>query len=217
MKDFLFRMTKMTFGLILFSFGVVMTVKANIGYAPWEVFHVGISINTGLSLGVVAIITGLVIVVLVTIIGEKFGIGTIACAVLTGVFIDLILMIDVIPQAVNFPIGLLMLVIGMFILAIGTYFYIGSALGTGPRDSLMVALTRKTKLPIGLCRGILELTVTVIGWLLGGMVGVGTIISVIGIGTCIQITFKALRFDATAVKHENLAETYALLTGKGKK
>jgi uncharacterized membrane protein YczE len=104
-----------------------------------------------------------------------------------------------------------MLIAGLFILSLGSYFYMRSALGAGPRDSLMVALTRITKLPIGICRGLIELSVTLIGWALGGMVGAGTVISAIAIGSCVQITFKVFRFNAAEVKHESLGETYRFL------
>ena len=101
-----------------------------------------------------------------------------------------------------------MLISGLFVIAIGSYFYIKSAFGVGPRDNLMVVLARKTKLPVGVCRFAIELAVTLIGWLLGGMVGIGTVISVIAIGFCIQITFKVFKFDVTAVKHETLRDTF---------
>lgn len=101
-----------------------------------------------------------------------------------------------------------MLITGLMMLALGTYFYISSGLGAGPRDSLMVALTRKTGLPIGVCRGMIELTVVAIGWKLGGMVGVGTIVVALTVGFWIQIAFKVFQFDATKIKHETLFQTY---------
>jgi len=129
--------------------------------------------------------------------------------VLIGLFIDLIF--PYIPKTENRIIGTLMLISGLFIIAVGSYFYIKSAFGAGPRDNLMVVLARKTKLPVGLCRGIIELLATVIGWFLGGMVGFGTVISVIAIGFCIQLVFKILRFDVTSVKHETLKDTFIVI------
>jgi len=192
----------MIFGLMLFSIGIVMNIKANIGYAPWEVFHVGISNTTGLSIGLVSIIVGLILILIVMALKEKLGLGTILNMLFIGLFIDVFIML--IPIAKNPIIGTVMLLAGLFILSFGSYLYIKSAFGAGPRDSLMVVLARKTKLPVGLCRSIIELSVMVIGWLLGGMIGFGTAISVIAIGFCIQITFKAFKFDPKAVKHENL-------------
>ena len=201
----------MMIGLILYAFGIIISIKANIGYAPWEVFHVGLANTTGMSLGFATIIVGILIVVIVTLAGEKLGFGTIASMLLTGIFIDIILLINFIPLANNLITGIVMLIMGLFFISIGTYFYIKSAFGVGPRDNLMVVLARKVKIPVGVWRCIIELTVLVIGWFLGGMVGIGTVISVIAIGFCIQITFKALKFDVTAVKHESMKETYIAL------
>jgi len=208
MKHLCIRLLNMTIGLILTALGIILTIKANIGYAPWEVFHVGLSKAIGLSFGITTIIVGLVIVIIVTLLGEKFGFGTIASMVMTGIFADIILILDLIPIADNFLIGILMLIAGLFIISLGTYFYIKTGYGVGPRDNLMVVLARKTKLPVGFCRVIVEFFVTATGWLLGGMVGIGTIISVIAIGFCIQITFTLLKFDVTEVKHESLGDTF---------
>jgi uncharacterized membrane protein YczE len=183
-----------------------MTIKANIGYAPWDVFHVGLTITTGLSIGTMSILVGLALAIIVLILGEKLGLGTVLNIILIGIFIDFFF--PFIPIAGNPIIGTIMLIAGLFIISLGSYFYIKSAFGAGPRDSLMVVLARKTKFPVGLCRGVIELCVTVIGWFLGGMVWFGTVIFVIGIGFCIQITFKIFRFDVTKVKHETLRDTY---------
>ena len=208
MKKICFRLLNMTFGLFLTALGIITTIKANIGYAPWEVFHVGLSNTIGLSFGMTTIVVGIVLTVIVTLLGEKLGLGTILSMVLTGIFADIILITDIIPVAANFLIGLIMLFAGLFIISLGTYFYIKTAYGVGPRDNLMVVLVRKTKIPVGICRFAVEFAVTFIGWLLGGMVGIGTIISVIAIGFCIQITFGLLKFDVTAIKHESLSDTF---------
>ena len=209
MKHFILRLLNLMIGLSFYALGIVSTVKANIGYAPWDVFHVGLANKIGISLGLVSIIVGAAIVAIVTILKEKFGLGTILNMIFIGLFIDIIF--PFIPIANNRIIGTVMLISGLFIIAIGSYFYIKSAFGAGPRDNLMVVLARKTKLPAGLCRGIIELLVTLVGWLLGGMVGFGTVISVVAIGFCIQIVFRIFRFDVTAVKHETLADTFVVL------
>ena len=200
-------------GLFVFALGIVMTIQANIGYAPWDVFSVGLSITFGMSIGVASILTGFVLLIITTIAGEKNGIGTFLNIVLIGVFIDLFLFLNFIPVFENLVPGIIMLIAGLFLISIGSCFYIKAGFGAGPRDSLMVVLLRKLKIHIGIIRSVLELSVTVIGWLLGGMVGIGTVISVFGIGLCIQITFKVLRFDITSVKHESLYDTYLFLKG----
>jgi len=190
----------------LYAIGIVITIKANIGYAPWDVFHVGLANKTGLSIGLISIIVGLAIVILVTILKEKLGLGTVSNMVFIGLFIDVFF--PHIPTANNPIIGTVMLIAGLFIISIGSYFYIKSAFGCGPRDSLMVVLARGTKLPVGICRIIIELLATFTGWLFGGMVGFGTVISAIGIGFFIQLVFKIFRFDVTSVKHETLGDTW---------
>ena len=208
MNKFSIRILNLLIGTLLYALGIVFTLKANIGYAPWEVFHVGLSLATGLSIGGAAIIAGIVIVIIVTACGEKIGLGTLCSMIITGVLIDLIIMLDVIPLSENLTVGIMMLVTGFIIISAGSYFYIKSAFGVGPRDNLMVVLKRKTKMPVGIGRSIVELTVTLAGWILGGMVGTGTVISIFGIGLFIQITFVFLKFDPTAVAHETIKQTY---------
>jgi uncharacterized membrane protein YczE len=128
--------------------------------------------------------------------------------ILIGIFTDLILFTGILPLSQNYAIGIAMLLIGLLILAIGTYFYIKSGFGAGPRDSLMVVLNRKTKIPIGICRIIVEVTVTIAGWALGGMVGIGTVISAIAVGFFVQLTFAVLKFKPASVQHETLKQTY---------
>ncbi|QHI71723.1 YczE/YyaS/YitT family protein [Aminipila terrae] len=211
MKIFYTRLLRLIWGLFLYSLGIVVTLNAHIGYAPWEVFHVGLAKTTGISIGTASIMTGVVIGLIAVLLGEKIGLGTILNMVLIGVFLDMIIGFQIIPVLNNFPLGIMMLIIGLFIITLASYFYIGSAFGAGPRDSLMVALTRITGLPIGVCRGIIELLAVFIGWRLGGMLGIGTILSAFLIGFCVQVTFKLLKFDATEVEHETLDRTYKML------
>ena len=209
MKSLLTRLLYLTAGLLLFAFGIVIMIKANVGYAPWEVFHAGLAYTIGISIGVASIIAGVVIVAIVTAFGEKLGLGTILSMILTGVFIDLIMMLNIIPAAAaSFAAGLIMLIIGLFVVSIGSYFYIKSAFGAGSRDNLMIVLNRKTRLPVGVCRSMVELAVTLAGWFLGGMIGIGTVFSVVIIGFCIQITFAIFKFNPASVQHETLKQTF---------
>ncbi len=202
------RFGKLILGLFLYALGIVLTIKANIGYGPWEVFHVGLGKTVGITIGNASIIVGLVIIVITLLMGEKVGIGTILNMVLIGVFLDMILAGNVIPTMNTMLSGVLALIVGLYTISLGSYFYIGSGFGAGPRDGLMVALTRKIKLPIGVVRSSIELVATILGWLLGGMVGIGTLISGFAIGFCIQSTFKLLRFDPTKIVHSTIRESY---------
>jgi len=216
LKQFLIRLINVMIGLFLYALGIALTVQAHIGYAPWDVFHIGLADKFGSTIGIVSIFVGMIIVIIVTFAGEKIGLGTVLNVIVIGIFLDIILESGIIPIALNLPLGVIMIVAGLFIIAIGSYFYMKSAFGTGPRDNLMVVLTKKTGMPIGICRSIVDITVTVVGWLLGGMVGAGTIIAAVAGGLCIQIVFKMLKFDVTAIKHETLFYTFASLIKKNK-
>lgn len=207
-RNFLKRLIILHIGLFLYSLGIALSLKAQIGYAPWEVLHVGMAKTFGMSIGEISIIVGFLILLVTAYCGEDIGIGTISNMIVIGLVLDLILYLDFLPVAGNMFFGLLMLITGLFTIALGSYFYIASAFGAGPRDGLMVLLTRKTGLPIGVCRGAIELTAVVIGWYLGGLVGIGTVVSAFMIGFCVQITFKLLDFDPTKIHHERLQETY---------
>ena len=214
MKHYIIRLVNLIFGLFLYALGIVITINANIGYAPWEVFHVGLSLKAGFSIGIASILVGLVIVAIVVVFGEKIGLGTVLNMLLIGVFLDVLFFLNIIPHSENLISGIVMLVLGLFVISLGSYFYMKAGFGAGPRDSLMVLLNRKTKIPVGICRSALELAVTAAGWFLGGMVGIGTVISVIAIGFCIQITFAVLKFIPADVKHETIVETYKTLFKK---
>ncbi|HON33738.1 MAG: hypothetical protein WBJ42_05155 [Thermovirgaceae bacterium] len=207
MKSFYKRFASLIFGLFLYALGIAITMKANLGYAPWDVFHQGISNMTGITIGSASILIGLIICVMVALAGEKLGLGTILNMILIGFFLDLILVLGKIPLMKSFLPGVAMMISGLFVISIATYFYLGSGFGAGPRDGLMVVLERKTGLPVGLCRAILESMVVFLGWLMGGPVGLGTAFAAFGIGFCIQITFTLFRFRATEVRHETIRET----------
>jgi len=197
-------------GNFLCALGIVTTMKANLGFAPWEVFHWGVGKTLGMSIGHASIIVSLIISVTVVLLGEKLGLGTILNLILVGIYIDIFMSINT-PQVNGFFWGIIVMFSGLFIIALGTYFYMNSAFGAGPRDSLMVAIKRRTKLPVGLCRGILESSVVLTGWILGGPVGIGTLIAAFGMGFCIQIVFSLMKFDSTSVKHETLDVTHKKL------
>lgn len=205
MQHFALRLVRLLFGLLLYAVGIVLTVRAHIGYAPWDVFHAGLSTVSGLTFGVASIVAGLAIVLIGMLLREKIGLGTILNMVLIGLFLDWLL--PLVPQSTGWLSGVFMMLAGLFVIALASFFYLGSGFGAGPRDSLMVALTRRTKLPVGVIRGSIELTAVLAGWLMGGMFGPGTLLSAFAIGVCIQLTFRLLRFDPTTVRHQNLLET----------
>ena len=132
----------------------------------------------------------------------------------TSIFIDTLLALGWIPLMNGLWSGVLMLVGGLELLALGTWMYMRSALGSGPRDALMVAMARKTGRSVGLCRASVELVIIFIGWRLGGQVGLGTVISAVGLGSLFNLNFALLRFDAAALHQEDLTETLRRLSEK---
>ncbi len=212
-KGFLLRFTELQFGLFLYGLGIALCLQAHIGYAPWDIFHVGIAKVTGLSVGTASIVVGFVILALVALFKEPLGMGTVFNMIMVGLWLDFILWLDVIALAPNFPIGLLMLLLGLLIIGVAMVFYIRSGFGAGPRDSAMVALHRKTGLPIALTKGLIEITVAFAGWRMGGLLGVGTVISALSSGFIAQFVFKLFRFEPKDIKHENLKQTFDRLRG----
>jgi len=208
MNKFVTRFIRLFLGLFLYAVGIVLTMKANIGYASWEVFHAGLSTVFGIQIGTVSILVGLVLCVISLLAGEKLGLGTLCNMIFIGLFMNLLLGLDLFPTLSNFYLGVLQMVVGLFVISVATVYYISSGFGAGPRDSLMVVLTRKTRLSVGTCRSGLEILVVVIGALLGGSFGIGTILAAVLIGFCVQITFKLFRFDPTTVVHENFMDTF---------
>lgn len=205
---FVKRLIKLFAAVFIYALGIVITMKANLGFAPWEVFHWGIGKTIGISIGTVSILTGLLICAIVILMGEKLGLGTIVNMILIGAFTDLFLWLNFIPKITGLILGIVVMMVGLFTIAFGTYFYISAGFGAGPRDSLMVAIKRKTKLSVGLSRGIIETFVVLIGWILGGPVGLGTVLAAFGISFCIQIVFSLVKFEATTITHETLDVTF---------
>lgn len=194
------RLPRLVVGLTLFGFGIAMMVLSNLGLSPWEVFHQGISIRTGIPLGTVGIITGALVLVLWLPLGERPGIGTLANVVLIGIVIDLTLL--VFPDDVDsLWIRWALLLGGILIIAIGTGLYIGVGLGPGPRDGLMTGLGAKG-VPIGVARVAIEVTVLGLGYVLGGTVGIGTVIFAFGVGPLVQFLLPRLSLDPVTPRQE---------------
>jgi uncharacterized membrane protein YczE len=190
------RLPRLLFGLLLFGWGVTLMVVADLGLSPWEVFHQGISVRTGIPLGTVGIITGIMVLLMWIPLSERIGIGTILNVILIGVVIDVTLL--VLPVSVSsMGIRWMLLLGGVTLIAVGTGFYIGAGLGPGPRDGLMTGLGRKG-LPIGVARFGIEISVLGIGYLLGGTVGVGTVVFAIAIGPMVAILLPRLTIRSDA-------------------
>lgn len=201
-------------GLFLYSVGIVMTINADIGLAPWDVFHQGISIRFGITMGQASIIMGLIILIFNGFLGEKLGWGTVLNMFLIGTFLDVLMLNNLIPTANNLVTGILMMLLGLFVIGIASYYYISAGLGSGPRDGLMVALTKLTKKSVRFVRNSIESTVLVIGYFLGGKIGIGTLIMATTVGYFVQFAFKIFKFDVASIEHRFISEDILIIKDK---
>lgn len=187
------RIIRCIFGLALFALGISLQMNANIGAPPWDVFHQGVAKQTEISVGKVIVITGFILLLFWIPLKQKPGLGTILNALEIGLVADLALAI--IPEPENILIRLLMAAVGIIVVAIGTGFYIGSALGPGPRDGLMTGLAKRG-IPIRIGRTAIEVTALVVGLLLGGQVGIATFAFALGVGPLVHYFLPRLAINS---------------------
>ena len=199
---------KSALGLFIFAIGVYLTIQANIGLAPWDCLSMGVSARVGYSYGIVHTAISIIILIIDILLKEKIGYGTILDALLVGNYVDWIGYLKLVPVSDNVAVSCAMVVIGLLIMGYGQYFYMDAAQGCGPRDSLLIALGKRfPRTPIGVVQTFMVGIALLIGWLLGGPVGIGTIISVFGMGSALQLVCKIMHFEPRDVVHKNVLET----------
>lgn len=194
-------------GVVVLGCGIGLTVHAKIGVSSWDVLGVGLAKLTGLDFGLVTILTGVAILLLWIPLKQKPGIGTLANVILVGTGAHLVL--SLMPPVESLAWRIVLFTCGLLLAALGTGMYIGTRLGTGPRDGLMTGLNELTGLPIWLVRTMIEVTVLGAGWLLGGNVGIGTVVFALAIGPLTQpaMAFFDLRDRIARVRSPQKAET----------
>ncbi len=173
------------FGLMLFGLGEGLLIVSFTGASPWSVLAQGISLNVNLSIGTITLLISISVLILWIPLGQKLGIATILNALIIALMIDLC--IKFVPTPINYYNQLILAIVSVITVGIGGGIYLVSNLGAGPRDGLMVGLQVKTNLPIALVRALLEISVVTIGWYLGGIVGIGTLLFAFGIGPCVAL------------------------------
>ncbi len=217
MKNSIGKVARLMIGYFLYGLGIVLTVNANQGLAPWSVFHQGLSNQLHITMGVAIQVVGLVILVLDFIFGERLGWGTIGNVVFIGTFIDLINLNHWIPVSKNLAASYGMILVGLVVMALATYFYLSAQLGAGPRDGFMIAMTKRVNLSVGLIRNLIEVVVLIAGYFMGGSVGLGTLVMAILFGRFIQFTFKLFNFDVRQVRHRYIDQDFASFFSRLKK
>ena len=169
-------------------------LESGLGLSPWDVLSQGISDKTSLSFGTANIVIAVVVLVVAWALGARIGPGTVANAILIGLFVDWLVTIEAIDALSDGSLGLriALMAAGILIIGIGTGFYVGAGMGAGPRDSLMLVTSRRSGVRIGVTRATIEVIVTAAGFALGGTVGVGTIAFAFGIGPAVELSFWLL-------------------------
>ena len=184
-------------GLAFFGIGIAFFVKSTLGVPPWDVFHSGVSKHTGLGLGTVLIIVAFFVLLLWIPLRLRPGIGTILNAVEIGLVENVAQ--DLLPDTSNIAVRIAFMAAGMLCIAAGSGFYIGAELGSGPRDGLMLGLNKRFGISVRLARTVVEVSVMIIGILLGGKIGIGTFVFAFGIGPLVQIMLKVFRMSNAQV------------------
>lgn len=178
------RLVQLYAGLALYGFSMALLVRAGLGVMPWDVLHQGLSRSVGGSLGVVSAVVGALVLLLWVPLRQRPGVGTISNVVVIGLSVDAAL--AVLPQVDGLLTRSSMLVAGVLLNAVATAAYIGVQLGPGPRDGLMTGLVARTGWSVRLVRTGIEVVVVASGWLLGGTLGVGTVLYALAIGPLVQ-------------------------------
>ncbi len=199
------RVAYLFIGLLLFGLGIVMTIRSNLGTAPWDVLHLGLINYFPFSVGQVSQLTGILVIGLGLALGIKPGWGTIANMYFIGVFIDLFMGSVLIPIPGRLLSQLALLFAGILVIGWGSFFYLSASFGAGPRDSFMVGAIQKSGWPLWKVRTAIEATVTLLGFFLGGPIGVGTIIVVFTLGPSIQLAFKIMGKRTQDIRNDGLS------------
>jgi uncharacterized membrane protein YczE len=184
------RIIQLLIGLFLYGAGAALTVEAGLGVDPWTVFAEGMSLRTGIGVGWITNLIGFFVLLLWIPLRQKPGVGTIANILLVGTSMQFVLWL--VPPIDHLAAQIGMLVGGILLVALASGLYIGAHFGPGPRDGLMTGMHARLGWPIWACRASVEITVLIVGWMLGGTVGIGTVLFAVTIGPLVHIALPLL-------------------------
>lgn len=182
------RGSALLIGLVGYGFSMAVMVRAGLGLDPWDVFHQGLAGRAGMTIGIASAVVGVAVLLAWIPLRNRPGIGTVANVIVIAVTVDAAL--SVLPEPTGLPVRIAMMLGAVLLNAFSTVLYIGAGLGPGPRDGLMTGLVARTGLSVRLVRTSIEATVLTVGWLLGGTVGVGTVVYAFGIGPLVQLILR---------------------------
>ncbi len=201
-------------GLLVFAFGVHLTIFANIGLAPWDCLGMGIANHTPLNYGLAMTVMAVAILGLDLLMKERIGFGTIIDALCTGNFVQIFNNLNPLPENHNVLLGIAVMLVGFVFMSLGMYLYMRCGQCCGPRDSLLVGLGKRLpQLPIGVVGMLLWAEVLLIGWMMGGPVGIGTLLGAFGTGAVMNVVYKWLQFEPRDVHHRDVTEVTGELLG----
>jgi uncharacterized protein len=188
------RLAWLVFGLFLCSLGIVFFLESELGLPPWDVLHQGLAEQLGVSFGVANVLVSALVLVLVWRLRAHVGLGTLLNALLVGTFVILLTALEPVSALSEESLGVRICLIGVALLCfgVGSAFYIAASMGAGPRDSLMLVTSRRLGVRIGVARTGIEVAALVVGFVLGGTVGIGTVVFALGIGPAVELSFWVL-------------------------
>ena len=214
-KTILLGWLRIVLGLLVFSFGVHLTIYANIGLAPWDCLGMGIANHTPFNYGISMTIIAVTVLIIDIILKERIGFGTVIDAFLTGNFIQAFNSLNPFPENKNTWLGIALMLVGFVFMALGMWIYMKAEQGCGPRDALMVGLGKRLpKIPIGIVEIMMLAVVLLAGYLLGGPVGIGTLISTFGAGLVMQLVYTLIKFEPRKLKHKDVVTLAKVLFKK---
>lgn len=214
--NFVQRLIRIVFGFFVTSTGIVLMIQAGIGLFPWGTLNAGLSMISTLTFGQCSQIIGLVVIIINIMLKSFPGIGTLLDMFLIGFFIDTIQSSGYIPAFHTQPLQLFVCLLGLAVFSFGLYIYMSADLGAGPRDSLMISIVRTTGKSITIVKPMIEITVTIAGVLLGGPLGLGTIILAVFGGKSLDLVFKLMHYDPATRQQYDFIQMYRTLTVKNK-
>ena len=213
-KSILLNMLLAAASLFVNGFGIYLTIQANLGAAPWDVLNLGLARSTGILYGSASIAVSFTILFIDILLREPIGIAMFIDALVVGKAVDFFNWLHPVPVCNSLLTGVPVMICGLIVLAYTQFGYMAASLGCGPRDTLLVGLSKRVqRIPIGAVSIALLSAATAIGWLLGGPVGIGTLICAFCTGPIMQAAFQTVHFDATGIQHQNLKESAQILRG----
>jgi uncharacterized membrane protein YczE len=184
-KRALIRAGALLIGLTGYGFSMALMVRAGLGLDPWDVFHQGLAGRTGMTIGIASAVVGVAVLIAWIPLRNRPGVGTVANVIVIAITVDAGMAL--LPTPESMPVRVAMMLGAVVLNGLSTVLYIGAGLGPGPRDGLMTGLVARTGVSVRVVRTSIEATVLAVGWLLGGTVGVGTVVYALGIGPLVQL------------------------------